>query len=76
MILNIKELIRERVNEILEDSEIEIRNISDDDHLHLTVRSKEFRDKTILQQHRIVFSVLSDIIGHKVHALKLTTVVL
>ena len=44
------------------------------DHFNLTVRSQEFEGKTLLQQHRLVYSALKPALDDgRVHAVELTT---
>ena len=45
------------------------------DHFNVTVCSSAFQDKTLLQQHRLVYSALkSALTDGRVHAVELTTV--
>jgi stress-induced morphogen len=46
------------------------------DHFNVIVRSKAFRGKTLLEQHRLVYGALQDALADgRVHAVELKTVV-
>jgi stress-induced morphogen len=46
------------------------------DHFNVTVRSSEFRGKTLIEQHRLVYGALRDALADgRVHAVELKTVV-
>lgn len=46
------------------------------DHFNVTVRSKAFKGKTLLEQHRLVYGALEDAIADgRVHAVELKTIV-
>ncbi len=63
------------VNEF-EDAEVSLEDmVGDNDHFFLTVISDKFRKKSILEQHRMVYSVLKGKLGNEIHALKLKTMV-
>ncbi len=42
-------------------------------HLIVEVESELFQGKTLQEQHRLVYSILQDFMGPKIHALKLNT---
>jgi stress-induced morphogen len=46
------------------------------DHFNVTVRSKAFKGKTLLEQHRLVYGALADALADgRVHAVELKTIV-
>jgi stress-induced morphogen len=46
------------------------------DHFNLTVRSKAFRGKTLIEQHKLVYGALRSVLDDgRVHAVELTTIV-
>ncbi|MBV8067201.1 MAG: BolA/IbaG family iron-sulfur metabolism protein [Candidatus Eremiobacteraeota bacterium] len=46
------------------------------DHFNVTVRSKAFRDKTLIEQHQLVYGALRDALKDgRVHAVELKTIV-
>jgi stress-induced morphogen len=45
------------------------------DHFNVTVRSRKFKDKTILQQHQMVYGALGGALRDgRVHAVELKTI--
>jgi len=47
--------------------------VGDGDHYEATITSNIFKDKTRIQQHRIVNNALKDILGGDLHALSIIT---
>lgn len=46
------------------------------DHFNVTVRSKGFRGKTLIEQHQLVYGALKDALKDgRVHAVELKTIV-
>jgi stress-induced morphogen len=46
------------------------------DHFNVTVRSRAFKGKTLLEQHRLVYGALQDALADgRVHAVELKTIV-
>jgi stress-induced morphogen len=66
-------LIRER----LPDAEVRIFDRTGTmDHFNVTVRSREFAGRPLLEQHKLVYGALSDALKDgRVHAVELTTIV-
>jgi stress-induced morphogen len=67
------DLIRSR----LPDAEIGIFDrTGTKDHFNVTVRSKAFKGKTLIEQHRLVYGALQDALADgRVHAVELKTIV-
>ncbi len=42
-------------------------------HLRATIVSFAFADKTTMARHRMVYSLVNDLMPHRIHALSLTT---
>ena len=40
-------------------------------HFNVTVVSDQFRDQSSLQRHRMVYSVVNDLMPHEIHALSI-----
>lgn len=56
------------------DAEIEIRDLAGDgDHYAATVISEQFRGKSRVQQHQLVYAALKGNMGGALHALALQT---
>ena len=67
--------IERRIKAALPDAEIEIRDLAGDgDHWAATVKSEQFRGKTRVQQHQLVYDALQGDMGGALHALALQTV--
>ena len=46
------------------------------DHFNLTIRSVSFKDKSLLQQHRLVYAALKAALDDgRVHAVELKTII-
>ena len=43
------------------------------DHFEISVVSKSFEGKTLLEQHKIVFAILEEEMKDRIHAVKLKT---
>ena len=66
--------IERRIKAALPDATIEIRDLAGDgDHWAATVISEQFRGKSRVQQHKIVYDALKGEMGGKLHALALQT---
>ncbi|UJW86573.1 BolA/IbaG family iron-sulfur metabolism protein [Devosia sp. SL43] len=68
--------IERRIKAALPDADIDIRDLAGDgDHWAATVKSEQFRGKTRVQQHKLVYEALQGDMGGALHALALQTVV-
>jgi len=66
----IEQLIKAR----FPDAEVSIRDLAGDgNHYAAHVVSSEFKGKTRVQQHKLVYDALGDRMGGALHALALTT---
>ncbi|HEY4199911.1 MAG TPA: BolA family transcriptional regulator [Devosiaceae bacterium] len=66
--------IERRIREALPDAQIEIRDLAGDgDHWAATVISEQFRGKSRVQQHQLVYAALKGDMGGALHALALQT---
>jgi stress-induced morphogen len=66
--------IERRIQAALPDAKIEIRDLAGDgDHWAATVISEQFRGKSRVQQHQIVYAALQGDMGGALHALALQT---
>jgi len=67
--------IERRIKAALPDADIDIRDLAGDgDHWAATVKSEQFRGKTRVQQHKLVYDALQGDMGGALHALALQTV--
>jgi stress-induced morphogen len=68
------EEIERLIKEGLPGAEVAIQDLAGDgDHYAATVVSEEFRGKTRVQQHQMVYAALKGRMGGELHALALTT---
>lgn len=66
--------IEKMIKEALPDAQVKIRDLAGDgDHYAAEVVSEEFRGKTRVQQHQIVYKALQGNMGGVLHALALQT---
>ncbi len=66
--------IERRIKAALPDAQVDIRDLAGDgDHYAATVISEQFRGKSRVQQHQIVYSALQGDMGGALHALALQT---
>ena len=66
--------IERQIKEALPDAQIEIRDLAGDgDHWAATVISEQFRGKSRVQQHQLVYAALKGDMGGALHALALQT---
>ena len=57
------------------DADISIKDLAgDENHYSATIKSKEFKGKTKIQQHKLVYKALGGKMGKELHALALTTI--
>jgi stress-induced morphogen len=70
------QLVTERLKKAFPDSEININDYKHDGmHVILQITSEKFNGLTLIQQHKLVYAELNDLIqSNQVHALKLKTI--
>ena len=73
MAMNLKE-IEKYIKEAMPDAEIKIEDLrGDGNHYSCQVISKEFKGKSRVQQHQMVYAALKGRMGNELHALALQT---
>ena len=66
--------IERRIKAAIPDADIEIRDLAGDgDHWAATVKSEQFRGKSRVQQHKLVYDAFNGDMGGELHALALQT---
>ena len=66
--------IHAMVKAALPDATIELKDLAgDNDHFSITVVSAEFKGKSRVQQHKMVFDALGGGMGTTLHALQVST---
>jgi stress-induced morphogen len=65
------------LKEAFHDAEINIQDLAGDgDHYSVVVKSAQFKDKTRVQQHKMVYDALKGAMAAELHALAIKTEVL
>ena len=66
--------IEQLIKQALPDAEVHIEDLrGDGDHYAAYVKSAEFKGKTRVQQHQLVYQALQGRMGNELHALALQT---
>ena len=66
--------IERAIRESLPDAEVRIEDLAGDgDHYRAHIVSEQFRGKSRLQQHQLVYQALGSRMGGELHALALST---
>lgn len=69
--------LRELITESFPDADFKIDDLAGDgDHYALTIKSAEFKGKTRVQQHKMVFDALKGAMNEELHALAIKTEVI
>jgi len=68
--------VKRRIEEALPGARVEVGTFSGNDHFEALVEAPQFREKTAVEQHRMVYAALEGLIGGAMHALALKTRVL
>ena len=63
-----------RIKEKLASADIKTKDLTGGgDHWQVTVRAEEFKGKTLIQQHQMIYQALGELMHHEIHALSLDT---
>ena len=69
-----QEEIEKLIKEALPDAEILIEDLAgDNNHYSATIKSKVFKGKSKVEQHKLVYKALKGKMGNELHALALNT---
>ncbi len=73
MAMNQSDIVQ-MIKEAIPDAEVQIEDLrGDGDHYAAYVRSAEFKGKSRVQQHQMVYKALQGRMGNELHALALQT---
>ena len=73
MTMDLKD-IEKHIKEALPDANVEIQDLAGDgNHYSATVTSSQFKDKSKIEQHKMVYNSLKGKMGNELHALSITT---
>ena len=68
------EEIRSLIKEAMPDAEVSIEDlVGDENHYSATIKSKVFKGKSKIDQHKLVYKALKGKMGNELHALALNT---
>ena len=70
--ISIEEVV-ERLERALPGARVQVTTFQGSDHFQALVEAPQFRDKSLVDQHRMVYSALEGLIGGAMHALALKT---
>ena len=69
------EEVKRRIEEALPGAKVRVGTFSGHDHFEAVVEAPQFRGRSRLEQHRMVYAAVDDLLGGEVHALALKTLV-
>lgn len=68
------EIIINRIKEALPSADVRARDLTGGgDHWQLTIKASEFKGKTLIEQHQLVYKALGEMMRQEIHALSLDT---
>ncbi len=67
------EEVKRRLQSALPGARVEVGTFQGDDHFQALVEAPQFRGKSLVEQHRMVYDALEGLIGGAMHALALKT---
>ena len=65
--------VKERIESALPGARVQVGTFSGHDHFEAVVEAPQFRGKSRVEQHRMVYAALDGLIGGAMHALALKT---
>ena len=69
------EKVKSLIKKAIPDAEIVIEDTAgDENHYSATIKSKIFKGKSMIEQHKLVYKALNGKMGNELHALALTTI--
>ena len=73
--MDLADEVKIKLERVFPDDSIEI-DFSDGKHMAVTIKSRKFIDKSLLDQHKMVYEAVNDLIKEGyLHALKIKTLV-
>lgn len=71
------DVLEKILKEAFPDAEVKLMDLTGGgDHWQVEIASSAFRDKTLIQQHKLVYGAFGDHMKEKIHALSISTKVL
>ena len=68
--------VEERIEKALPGSKVQVGTFQGADHFQALVEAPQFKGKSLVEQHKMVYAALDGLIGGPMHALALKTRVL
>jgi stress-induced morphogen len=65
--------VKRRIEAALPGAHVRVGTFSGHDHFQALVEAPQFRGKSLVEQHRMVYAAVDDLLGGAVHALALKT---
>lgn len=65
--------VKRRIEEALPGARVEVATFQGHDHFQAVVEAPQFRGKSLVEQHQMVYRALEGLIGGAMHALALRT---
>jgi stress-induced morphogen len=65
--------VRERIEAALPGARVHVGTFRGNDHFEAVVEAPQFQDKSRVEQHRLVYAAVEDLLDGAVHALALRT---
>jgi stress-induced morphogen len=65
--------VRSRIERALPGARVVVTTFHGDDHFRAEVEAPQFEGKSLVEQHRMVYAAVTDLLGGAMHALALTT---
>ena len=65
--------VRRRIEAALPGARVAVGTYRGDDHFQALVEAPQFRGKSLVEQHRMVYAAVDGLLGDAVHALALKT---
>ena len=65
--------VRRRIEAALPGARVQVETFSGDDHFQAEVQAPQFEGKSLVEQHRMVYAAVDELLGGAMHALALKT---
>jgi stress-induced morphogen len=65
--------VKRRIEAALPGAKVQVGTFSGDDHFQAVVEAPQFAGKSLVEQHRMVYSAVDGLLGDAMHALSLKT---
>ena len=65
--------VKRRIEDALPGARVQVGTFSGADHFEARVEAPQFSGKTLVEQHRMVYAAVDDVLGGEMHALALKT---